>query len=419
MNETGMSAKEVAEDLGGQLSPQIHNYVNSCKDGKVSTEGFNKSIGNLSSGAKAGQVALKGLALVGNMLASYLLTKVITAYSDYKNKIHEIADESSKQASQSSEYVTKLNDLQKELKNGTKSSDELTSAFKEQLLTMGYTESEIDNLIAKYNGLAGAISAATEEALKNARKDAYVDVASTSKALEVDSNGGFINDILIEKKTTGIKELDKQINELMSDYATFSADGGNKWIPKDSSAEGLYNYYNSLKKVSELIQDTASQTNNNNLLNQGNFFNHTLLGEVTDAIDKMKDSAEAYGSAIERLHSVDAQLELSNYLKTNDINSQDSFDSYVKSIKDNTSYSEEYKNVLLDLVNNTFPQFVESIDTVSDAISSIKDTSVSLPDLDTLRTQINGTSDDTTNLADELQLVQEVLQSAGQISEET
>lgn len=55
-----------------------------------------------------------------------------------------------------------------------------------------------------------------------------------------------------------------------------------------------------------MIQDTASQTNNNDLLNQGNFFNHTLLGEVTDAIDKMKDSAEAYGSAIERLHSVDA-----------------------------------------------------------------------------------------------------------------
>lgn len=386
---------------------------------RASAIAHNNALKQQTLGAKAANVAMKGLALVGNMLASYLLTKVITAYSDYKNKIHEIADESSKQASKSSEYVTKLNDLQKELKNGTKSSDELTSAFKDQLLTMGYTESEIDNLIAKYNGLAGAISAATEEALKNARKDAYVDVASTSKALKVDSNGGFINDILIEKKTTGIKELNKQINELMSDYATFSADGGNKWIPKDSSAEGLYNYYNSLKKVSELIQDTASQTNNNNLLNQGNFFNHTLLGEVTDAIDKMKDSAEAYGSAIERLHSVDAQLELSNYLKTNDINSQDSFDSYVKSIKDNTSYSEKYKNVLLDLVNNTFPQFVKSIDTVSDAISSIKDTSISIPDLDTLRTQINGTSDDTTNLADELKLVQEVLQSTGQISEET
>ena len=417
-NNSSMSAEALAESLGG-VDERIINYAKTCKNGELTTKGFTTSLEGMTLSAKAGQVALKGLALVGNMLASYLLTKVITAYSDYKNKIHEIADESSKQASQSSEYVTKLNDLQKELKNGTKSSDELTSAFKEQLLTMGYTESEIDNLIAKYNGLAGAISAATEEALKNARKDAYVDVASTSKALEVDSNGGFINDILIEKKTTGIKELDKQINELMSDYATFSADGGNKWIPKDSSAEGLYNYYNSLKKVSELIQDTASQTNNNDLLNQGNFFNHTLLGEVTDAIDKMKDSAEAYGSAIERLHSVDAQLELSNYLKTNDINSQDSFDSYVKSIKDNTSYSEEYKNVLLDLVNNTFPQFVESIDTVSDAISSIKETSISLPDLDTLRTQINGTSDDTTNLADELKLVQEVLQSTGQISEET
>ena len=292
-------AKFVQEnDLTKVSLDDVKNAQNAAKQSAIA---YNNGLKQMTIGAKAANIAMKGLALVGNMLALYLLTKVITAYSDYKNKIHEIADESSKQASQSSEYVTKLNDLQKELKNGTKSSDELTSAFKEQLLTMGYTESEIDNLIVKYNGLAGAISAATEEALKNARKDAYVDVASTSKALEVDSNGGFINDILIEKKTTGIKELDKQINELMSDYATFSADGGNKWIPKDSSAEGLYNYYNSLKKVSELIQDTASQTNNNDLLNQGNFFNHTLLGEVTDAM--YNTSSDAFKTIKDALES--------------------------------------------------------------------------------------------------------------------
>ena len=193
------------EETQGTIRTQ-EGLIKANQSARASAIAHNAALKQQTLGAKAATIAMKGLAIAGNMLASYLLTKVITAYSDYKNKIHEIADESSKQASQSSEYVTKLNDLQKELKNGTKSSDELTSAFKEQLLTMGYTESEIDNLIAKYNGLAGAISAATEEALKNARKDAYVDVASTSKELKVDSNGGFIKDILIEKKIKAIKD---------------------------------------------------------------------------------------------------------------------------------------------------------------------------------------------------------------------
>lgn len=327
---------------------------------------------------KAGQVALKGLALGANILATYLVTKLITAYSDYKNKIHEVAQEATEQAEKSSGYVENLIKLQSELQNGTKSSDELTTAFKEQLQTMGYTESEIDTLISKYNGLSGAISATTEEALKDAKTDAYTEVASSSKALELDSRGGFFDSIMVSRQTTGIKELDDQINKLMSDSAKLNADGGKYWTPKDNSAEGLYDYYNTLKEVSELIQETASTTNNNDLLNQGNLVKTTVYGTVTDAIDKMKESAEQYGNAMERINSIEAQTEFADYLKKNDINNQEAFDSYIYNIKTSDDYSKSYKNTLIDIANNAFPQFANASKQTSDSLKEVSDAEKSL-----------------------------------------
>ncbi len=341
------------------------------KSAKESAIAYNTSLQQMTIGAKAANIAMKALAMVGNMVAMYAISKLITAYDDYKKKIHEVAEEASEQAEKSAEYVDKLADLQKELSDGTKSSDELTSAFKEQLKTMGYTSSEIDNLIEKYNGLSGAISEATREALDNAQTDAYVDVASSSKALTLDAYGGLTKDIFIQSVSTGNTDLDKEISKMLSSVASKSADQGKAWISKDNSAEGLYEYYNVLKDISQLIQQTAKETDNDDLLNLGSMFNTTMYGEITEAIDKLKDSAEEYGEAINRLNSIDAQIELADYLKTNDINTQEAFDAYISGIQNSTDYSETYKKVLIDVANNAFPQFVNAVKNADAAISGL------------------------------------------------
>lgn len=147
-------------DIQKATTEDVVKAQNTARESAVA---YNNSLQQMTIGAKAANIAMKALAMVGNMVAMYAITKLITAYDDYKKKIHEVAEEASEQAEKSAEYVDKLADLQKELNDGTKSSDELTSAFKEQLKTMGYTSSEIDNLIEKYNGLSGAISEATRE----------------------------------------------------------------------------------------------------------------------------------------------------------------------------------------------------------------------------------------------------------------
>lgn len=355
-------------DIQKATTEDVVKAQNTARESAVA---YNNSLQQMTIGAKAANIAMKALAMVGNMVAMYAITKLITAYDDYKKKIHEVAEEASEQAEKSAEYVDKLADLQKELNDGTKSSDELTSAFKEQLKTMGYTSSEIDNLIEKYNGLSGAISEATREALDNAQTDAYVDVASSSKALTLDAYGGLTKDIFIQSVSTGNTDLDKEISKMLSSVASKSADQGKAWISKDNSAEGLYEYYNVLKDISQLIQQTAKETDNDDLLDLGSMFNTTMYGEITEAIDKLKDSAEEYGEAINRLNSIDAQIELADYLKTNDINTQEAFDAYISGIQNSTDYSETYKKVLIDVANNAFPQFVNAVKNADAALSGL------------------------------------------------
>ena len=72
MLEIGLSAEELSKEVGG-VDSRIVSYAKSGEVGKLTTDGFKESIGKLSLGAKAGQVALKGLALVGNALAKKML----------------------------------------------------------------------------------------------------------------------------------------------------------------------------------------------------------------------------------------------------------------------------------------------------------------------------------------------------------
>lgn len=110
MTDYGMTAKEVAKDLGDQLSPEIQSYVKSAKTGELTTEGFNKSIGNLSLGAKAGQVVLKGLALAGNMVVGILAGFVISEAIEGLDNLVHAADNAKESAESFSNSFSSMND---------------------------------------------------------------------------------------------------------------------------------------------------------------------------------------------------------------------------------------------------------------------------------------------------------------------
>ena len=122
MQTEGLSAEDLAKEIG-DVDKRIVNYAKSTDVSKLSTDGFKKSIGELSISAKAGKIALQGLALVGNALAMAFASWVAT------------------------EIISWLNDLAHAEENARKRSEELTSSYETE-------KKNIDDSIAKYKELS-------------------------------------------------------------------------------------------------------------------------------------------------------------------------------------------------------------------------------------------------------------------------
>lgn len=82
-----------------------------------------------------------------------------------------------------------------------------------------------------------------------------------------------------------------------------------------------------------------------------------ILNNVQQQIEFYQGLVDDYNSAQENFLKNEAVIDLGETLKTTDINTQEAFDGYIQGIKDSTEYSEAYKKILLELANDTFPEF--------------------------------------------------------------
>ena len=213
MEETGLGADELAKQVGG-VSKSVLDYAKSDDTAKLSTEGFKASIGNLSIGAKAGQVALKGLALAGNMvvgiLAGFVISKAIEgldnlvhAADNAKESAEGFASSFSSMNDEFSSNDSKLSDLQKqydELSNGVNSLGENVSLTTDQYDEYKQVVSEISDmmpsLLARYDDEGNKIGFVQGKLSNlNAEYDKY----KKNKAMDLvngeNDNGDSIKDV--------------------------------------------------------------------------------------------------------------------------------------------------------------------------------------------------------------------------------
>ena len=213
MEETGLGADELAKQVGG-VSKSVLDYAKSDDVAKLSTVGFKASIGNLSIGAKAGQVALKGLALAGNMVVGILAGFVISkAIEGLDNLVHaaDNAKESAESFSSSfssmndefSSNDDKLSDLQKkydELSKGVNSLGENVSLTTDQYDEYKQVVSEISdmmpNLLARYDDEGKKIGFVQGKLSNlNAEYDKYKKNKAMALVNGENDNGDSINDV--------------------------------------------------------------------------------------------------------------------------------------------------------------------------------------------------------------------------------
>lgn len=144
-----------------------------------------------------------------------------------------------------------------------------------------------------------------------------------------------------------------------------------------SSIDSILQSYNDMIKLQEyLVTNYEKEISTGGDLND--FYN-----ELSTRVNQMTTAVNDYNSAISNYNENEAIKELGSYLKTNDIDSKDDFDNYINSIRNSTEYSEAYKDVLIKLVTDTFPQFTttedkavasgkESLSDLAEAVSKLK-----------------------------------------------
>lgn len=249
------------------------------------------------------------------------------------------------------------------------------------------------DLVAEYKELAtaGDFDSSARETAKRIQEDITNLVGAQADNLDLvngklDEEIGKLNDIRLQNAYDSRNTLDTKFRDAVSRY--------NKGLDSSAPATnsfGIIKYYQEIADILTLIGyenedlenfmgaidlDAALDGKNaqevldiykeiqNVLLNTDVSFDWGVFGSSQDILNALQQQIDYYQGIIDEYYSAqknylenEAIIEVGEYLKTTDIDTQEAFDGYVQGIRDSTEYSEAYKQVLLDLINNTFPQF--------------------------------------------------------------
>lgn len=341
--------------------------------------------------ATASAVMQASIPVIGLVLAA--ITALITGLTLYSSSIEETRQkhiDAGQAAKDEADNIAELIAQYKELAKAD-TTDEVSrtriQSIQEQITKL--VGDQADNLDLVNGKLDEEIKKLDEIALKNAQNNVanlFNAKTSAEEALMATAKGpmGVIETIghgfhwsnaeeeaLIDVlKELGLEKYGIQNNIL---WGQFQRD--------TSSIEALLQSYEDMVKLQNHIA-----TNSKDMIGKGgaleDFYNH-----LTSEIDEMEGAVNDYKSAISNWHANEATLELGQYLKTNDIVSKDEFNNYVNGVRSSTEYSEAYKAVLIELATNTFPQFVEAGDKVTEGTNT---TTNAVKDFKSVLTSVQG-----------------------------
>lgn len=376
MNQTGKSATSLAKQMGDNLSPEIQDYIKSAKNGKISTEGFNTSIGNLSIGAKAGQVALKGLALAGNVLFTMAITfgisKIIEGISEYSHRAEE-AREKSEELTQSWENgesslddsISQYDKLNKKLQDNTITTlgvNDVKSQLKDiqdkLIETFGNEAEGIDLVNGKYDEQISKLETISK---KKAKK--YV--AENADAIKSDEDYvyGNLEKRFSLKRNKGLGNPysdfgEKEIKKYLADYdaLNFTENSGNWFIKTSGTREQIR------EQLIDLSDKLSIYKDNNSI----QYFNEQIAAMLKDnelsqdQIDSSKENLKSYAEA-EILKDDSTRKAYSDLT--------DAVDKYNQALEDGTGVEDAEKNLLT--AKQTAEDSAEGISNAGDVFQDV------------------------------------------------
>lgn len=253
MEETGLGAEELAKQVGG-VDKSVLDYAKSNDIAKLSVDGFKKSIGNLSLGAKAASVAMKGLAMAGNMLLILAVTEVINlavkAISNYVHRLDNAKDALESTNSEIESIQQQVEEITSKI-NELRDKDNLSITDKEDLEQLKLQNKELK---------------IRQDYLNEQKKDEAEKVATYTKQKYKQNYGKTVTRDDINKYKNS---YDNPVTNSVSSYltggstTTSSSYGAGAQARENTEVNELakliaeYEHYNELKK--QAVQDNDSK----------------------------------------------------------------------------------------------------------------------------------------------------------------
>lgn len=414
MSNASASAKEYALQTKG-ASGSTDVFVSKQKEEQAAL----KATTAATTGAS---LAMKALSMAKNMIFIGLVTKGLeiigTLISNQIHKVEKANEKISESRSNYEEAKSSIESMNSELSETQSKINALQSKG-----TLTFTDkAELDDLIKQNDELERSI----ELQEKKKKNEATQTVSDINKNYD-DFSDDFLTTLNEYKNYIKLYEDAKSFGLEAIENGEISIDTYNDNI---SELEGnLSKYQNEvltkIEKFEQYKEDIINKYGTDDLskfsVSDRNLYNN-IVNQLQEAYKAIYSDSEYNKFVIEPILDTDAfkgiQDQLLDYFSNGGSKSisalKEAFGTdIIQSLEDRCEKAGIDFNQMIEDISNNVIGLKQTISELSD------DTPISLPDLDTLRTQINGTSDDTTNLADELKLVQEVLQSTGQISEET
>lgn len=314
----------------------------------------------------------------------------------------------------------------------------------------------LTDLINEYRELAGAedFDASARDTAKRIQQEITDLVGEQAGNLnlvngQLDEEIGKLNQIRVQNAIENRGALDTKYRNATSEYnAGINADGsGTNFLGAVVDEGSINQILTSIGDIKDAWKDVNGQINigyalagknaeevlamykelQHTLLNNDNWqssvddpltgmlgvSSNDILNNVQKQIDFYNEIVENYQTSQRNFIKNEAVIDLGETLKSTNIDTQDAFDSYIEGIKSSTEYSDLYKEVLLDLANNTFPQFSGAVKNATD--SGLSGTGEYAAELSDLSDTISGMK----SVYDLLETAQEEMNSTGGLSADT
>lgn len=413
-SQAEIEARIAASDFGKSLSKQQQKQMAAELATRSHAASLKEWAGSMALAVKAAAKnfissptaiisAITTIASVGINAIRNAQEKAKQAAEENEQKVNDVASAANDQREQLNDLIAQYSklasagDFDSSSREQARSiQDQITELVGSQADNLDLVNGKLDDEVAKLKIVAAeqakqnanTLETKVESAKAKYDQGARVDGSGTT------TNNSFRGDRVTDEADIRIaKEYD--LNEALkkanySGQALLDTQGkiNVSWVAMNKDASGMVDIYKE-------IQDTLLSSEE---WRSGNAEVDTeLLNEIQSKIDLYQGVVNEYNSAVANQMKNDAVIEISDMLKETTVNSQETFDSFIASINNMVGASDQYKQYLTEVANQTFPQYAQAAQDATNATDSF---SAAMSDVKNMMNEVSSESVDAANKAE-------------------